>query len=156
DTADVSATTAGLAGVGSMKSLHVGRGLVTPGGTMTVLTDLDFNAPDTANHDAILDVQLNGTGTDQFGQLVVGGSIDVGNLTTFLQVRPIVPIPEAASMDILVNNSNTLTAGRFKNAPGNAPDFTVDEIIANDGQHFFIDYKAGDGNEVRITKNTAA
>src|SRR5262249_47675060 len=92
---------------GSVKSLHVGRGVVNPNGSMTVLNNLDFTFGGTNAQDAVLDLQLNDTAPGQFGQITANG-IDLNDRTTFLQVRPIVVIPEGASLDILVNTSNTL------------------------------------------------
>src|SRR5262249_3125827 len=150
DSTDVNANSAALTGGGSMKSLRVGRGTITPGGPMTVLNDLTFEAPDSLHRDAVLDVQINGTQPGQFGQ-IVAGNVNLGNQTTLLRVRPIVIVPEGASLDILVNTGNALTLGRFRNLPGKPPDFTLDEFDAVDGQHFLIDYVAGNGNEGRIT-----
>jgi hypothetical protein len=127
---------------------------------LKVLQDADFAPAGFANLASVLDVLANGTGPGQFGQVVVTTGLDLGNGTTGLQVRlGFDPMP-GDTFQILVNNSNTLTAGRLRDQRTGAllGEGATFNAIGPSGEDvpFNITYTAGDGNEVQITRNTPA
>jgi autotransporter-associated beta strand protein len=150
--------TAVLVGGGTVKSLDVFRGVVSPDGVLTVLGTADFLPAGAVNPQAVLDLLVTGATPPALSQLVANGGLDIGNGTTQLQVRlagGFDPAPGTILRPI-ANNSGNLTTGRFAGLPNDLSQFNSTGPGAGDTRSFLVDYAAEDGNDIDIIRNTAA
>jgi autotransporter-associated beta strand protein len=147
-----------LVGRGSIKSLGVSQGtVVLPRSTLTVLETANFFLSGVALRDARLEVEVF-SDTD-FGQLVANGGVNLGtDLTTGgateLVVRLIKDVTPGVDLPIIVNNSQRLTVGRFRDLANDPTAFAAFGPGAGQTTPFLVDYAEGDGNEIVIRRNT--
>lgn len=137
-----------LLGTGVVRALTAEAGtIISPAGdqggdgsvsTLTVLQSLSLQG------DARLQVNLNGTGVQDYDQLDVLGTVNLGLGTSQLDVRLGFFPPVGQVFAILDNDGVDAIVGTFAGKPEGAV-FTVD------GVRFRISYVGGTGNDIALT-----
>jgi hypothetical protein len=129
-----------LKGHGTVGQLFLYDGSIDPGDSPGIL-----NTGDLTFQSGALDEELGGTGSGQFDQLNVTGTVDLGT-NTVLNVSLVNSFkPVAGNSFIIVRNDGTdPVTGSFKNLAEGAT-FTASGYV------FKISYVGGDGNDVVLT-----
>jgi len=94
-----------------------------------------------------LQVTITGSGAGQFGQLVVNGTLNLGNAT--LTVTGGSAVPFSAGLVLIANDGIDAVSGTFAGLPNSG-------AIITGGSVFLINYADGDGNDVVLTRGALA
>ncbi len=94
-----------------------------------------------------LQATITGSGAGQFGQLVVNGTLNLGNAT--LTVTGGSAVPFSTGLVLIANDGSDAVSGTFAGLPNSA-------AIITGGSVFLINYASGDGNDVVLTRGVLA
>ncbi len=94
-----------------------------------------------------LQATITGSGAGQFGQLVVNGTLNLGNAT--LTVTGGSAVPFSTGLVLIANDGSDAVSGTFAGLPNSG-------AIITGGSVFLINYASGDGNDVVLTRGVLA